>query len=359
MSDRLLVATRKGLFELRGGPGGLAVARRWFLGEPVTAVLRDPGDGAIYAALDLGHFGAKLHRSDDDGASWREVAVPSYVGLAGDPPPALSMIWILEAGPATSGGGGSLWAGTIPGGLFTSHDKGETWILRRGLWDDPMRAEWFGGGFDQPGVHSISFDPRDARKLAIGVSCGGAWLSDDGGERWRVSTDGIWAAYLPPEERENPATQDPHRIVRCAAAPDVLWTQHHNGVFRSVDAGATWREIAIAPSSFGFAVAVHPADPDTAWFAPAISDQQRYPCDGRFIITRTRDGGDSFESLAAGLPNHESYDLVYRHGLDVDETGARLAVGSTTGSLWLSDDGGDQWACVNANLPPIHAVRWI
>ena len=68
MSDRLLVATRKGLFELRGGAGDLRIARRWFLGEPVTAVLRDPADGAIYAALDLGHFGAKLHRSDDDGA---------------------------------------------------------------------------------------------------------------------------------------------------------------------------------------------------------------------------------------------------------------------------------------------------
>ena len=51
-------------------------------------------------------------------------------------------------------------------------------------------------------------------------------------------------------------------------------------------------------------------------------------------------------------------------GLEVDGhvlvlDGARLAVGSTTGSLWVSDDAGDRWACVNANLPPIHAVRWM
>ena len=357
MRDRLLVATRKGLFELRGAGRDLKITGRWFLGEPVTAVLRDPRDGALYAALDLGHFGAKLHRSDDDGASWREVTVPSYAGVPGDPPPALSMIWVLEADPNAPGG--RMWAGVIPGGLFSSSDKAESWTLNRALWDNPLRADWFGGGFHQPGLHSISFDPRDARKVAVGVSCGGAWLSDDAGKSWRVSTEGMWAAYLPPEERENPATQDPHRIVRCAAAPDVLWTQHHNGVFRSVDGGQTWREIAIAPSSFGFAVAVHPTDPDTAWFAPAISDQQRYPVEGRFILTRTRDGGATFERLTAGLPDHESYDLVYRHGLDVDDTGARLAVGSTTGSLWVSDDAGDRWACVNANLPPIHAVRWM
>ena len=29
------------------------------------------------------------------------------------------------------------------------------------------------------------------------------------------------------------------------------------------------------------------------------------------------------------------------------------------GGAWLSDDGGDRWTCVNAHLPPIHAVRWI
>jgi len=359
MSERLLVATRKGLFDFRCEDGQPQLAGRHFLGEPVTAALLDPRDGAIYAALDLGHFGAKLHRSDDDGASWTEVGVPTYAGVAGDPPPALSLIWILEAGAPSAHGGGDLWAGTIPGGLFTSLDRGQSWSLNRPLWDDPLRADWFGGGFDSPGLHSISFDTRDPRKVAVGVSCGGAWLSDDGGQSWRVSTTGMWADYLPPSERENPATQDPHRIARCAASPDVLWVQHHNGVFRSTDGGETWREIAIEPSSFGFAVAAHPRDPETAWFAPAVSDQQRYPTDGKFVITRTRNGGTTFERLDQGLPTAESYDLVYRHGLDVDPTGDRLAVGTTTGNLWLSEDGGDSWSTISSTLPPIYAVRWV
>jgi len=51
------------------------------------------------------------------------------------------------------------------------------------------------------------------------------------------------------------------------------------------------------------------------------------------VVTRTRDGGRTFETLSHGLPQQHAYDLVYRHALDVDETGDWLACGSTTGSL--------------------------
>ena len=59
MADRLHVATRKGLFELARGHGIWEVADVQFLGDPVSAVLAE-ADGTVYAALDLGHFGAKL-----------------------------------------------------------------------------------------------------------------------------------------------------------------------------------------------------------------------------------------------------------------------------------------------------------
>jgi photosystem II stability/assembly factor-like uncharacterized protein len=74
------------------------------------------------------------------------------------------------------------------------------------------------------------------------------------------------------------------------------------------------------------------------------------------VVNRTRDGGQSFDTLRKGLPQEHAYDLVYRHALDVDETGARLAFGSTTGSLWTTEDGGENWEAVSAHLPPVHAV---
>src|SRR3546814_15220428 len=82
------------------------------------------------------------------------------------------------------------------------------------------------------------------------------------------------------------------------------------------------------------------SDLRTAWFVPAVKDACRVPVEGRFVVTRTRDGGASFETLGEGLPQDAAYDLVYRHALDVDAAGKSLAMGSTTGALWIGRHGG-------------------
>jgi len=82
------------------------------------------------------------------------------------------------------------------------------------------------------------------------------------------------------------------------------------------------------------------------------------PVAGRLVVSRTRDGGRSFEVLRNGLPRDQAYDLVYRHGLAVDATGERLAMGSTSGGLWISEDQGDSWSAVRTRLPPIYCVRF-
>lgn len=361
MSERLWVGTRKGLMAFVRDAGMWRHAGAHFLGDPVSQVLVDVRDGALYAALNLGHFGCKLHRSDDGGAHWAEIAAPAYPpkpeGSDDAVPWDLKLIWSLAAGGA--GEPGVLWAGTLPGGLFRSADRGASWQLVESLWHGPLRRQWAGGGYDWPGIHSIVVDPRDARRLLVGVSCGGCWRSEDGGASWALSAKGMRAAYMPPEQAYDENSQDPHRVVQCPAAPDTLWAQHHNGIFLSRDGGRQWTEIERAgPSVFGFAVAVDPLDPDTAWFAPAVKDECRVPVDGRLVVTRTRDGGKSFDSHAEGLPPAPGYDLVYRHALVVDASGQRLAMASTSGNLWVSEDGGEHWQGLSRHLPPVSALAF-
>ncbi|MEN3276007.1 MAG: hypothetical protein V7631_1797 [Massilia sp.] len=361
-----LIATRKGLFELARSGNGWAVEPIGFLGEPVSMALHDRRDGTCYAALNLGHFGVKLHRRSKDSRLWTEIAAPAYPSQPeerkDDVPWKLALIWSLATGGVNEPG--VLWAGTLPGGLFRSQDCGDSWQLVRPLWDVPERARWFGGGYDVPGIHSICVNPRDGRHMLVGVSCGGAWVTRDGGESWSVSSSGMRAAYMPPEQAGDEATQDPHLIAQCAAAPDTLWCQHHNGIWRSEDAGAHWQQVAQpetagAPvSDFGFTVAAHPRDPNTAWFVPAVADQRRIPVNAALSVSRTRDGGKSFEDLRNGLPQRHCYDLVYRHGLAVADDGQTLLMGSTTGGLWLSENGGDAWQEISTTLPPIYAVRF-
>ncbi|WP_375204031.1 WD40/YVTN/BNR-like repeat-containing protein [Hyphococcus sp.] len=358
MTDVFYVASRKGLFTYRRNGADWETAAPQFLGEPVSAVLRDKRDGAIYAALNLGHFGCKLHRSDDDGATWKELTPPAFPKAedSAEDAPSVDLIWTLETGGDDEPG--VLYAGVIPGGLFRSEDHGESWTLIESLWNREERKGWFGGGYDKPGIHSILVDPRDSKKITLGVSCGGIWKSDDHGETWRLTGKGLRSDYTPPDQSEELNTQDPHRLASCASDPDTIWCQHHNGIFLSRDGGETFVEFKdVKPAVFGFAVAVHPNDPDIAWLVPGVKDEYRVPVDGKLIVNKTTDGGKSFTPHAKGLPE-PSYDLVFRHALDVDESGNRLIMGSTTGNLWASDDGGASWRQLNAHLPPIAQVAF-
>jgi hypothetical protein len=369
MSDRCYVATRKGLFTVDRGASKWSISHANFVGDNVTLLLHDPRNGNLFAALNHGHFGIKLHRSTDRGETWQEIPAPQYPampeGYTPKPVPffnkpldwSLKLIWALAAGGADQPG--LIWCGTMPGGLFKSENNGESWELNRPLWDHPKREEWGPNGAEWPGIHSVCVDPRDSRHVSIGVSTGGVWITRDTGKSWSQTGGGMRAEYFPPEQQGDPNVQDVHCLVQCAENPEMFWVQHHNGIFKSTDGAASWSEIKdVKPSVFGFAVAVHPKDPNTAWFVPSTKDEKRCPTDGRVVVNRTRDGGRTFETLRRGLPQEYAYDLVYRHGLEVDESGNRLAFGSTTGSVWISDDEGDSWQTVSSNLPPVYAVRF-
>lgn len=367
--SRLFVSTRKGLFCFESNrDGDWRLRNHQFLGDRVSLTMIDPRDGAVYAALDHGHFGIKLHRSDDGGSGFTQIATPAFpkkpdglkdVNAQGKEVPwAVQLIWALAAGGDDEPG--ALWCGTIPGGLFRSADRGASWQLVESLWQRPERAQWFGGGYDYPGIHSICVDPRDSRRVVVGVSCGGVWQTRDRGDTWSMCARGMRAAYMPPERSDDEAIQDPHLVVQCRAQPDYFWSQHHNGIFYSRNDCESWQEIVDgAPATFGFAVAVHPGHGDTAWFVPAVGDQQRVPVDGKLAVTRTRDGGQTFEVLRNGLPSEHAYDLIFRHALAIDPTGSILALGSTTGNLWISDDQGEHFRALSHHLPPIAAVALV
>jgi hypothetical protein len=249
VSDKLLVSSRKGLFTAIRSGGRWEISAVNFLGDNVTLTLSDPRDGRHYAALDHGHFGVKLHRSNGNG--WEEIAVPVYPpkpegyeekDMWGRPIDwSTARIWALAASNADEPG--VIWCGTLPGGLFRSTDHGKSWQMVRSLWDHPKRKQWAGGGAELPGIHSICIDPRNSKRVWVAVSTGGIWFTEDSGESWTLRGDGMRAEYMPPEQSRDPIAQDVHCLAQCPAAPHRMWVQHHNGIFVSSDEGKTFSEI--------------------------------------------------------------------------------------------------------------------
>src|SRR5208337_1739853 len=116
MSDRLVVSTRKGLFTIERSGGAWRVAGADFLGDNVTLFFHDQRSGHDYAALNHGHFGAKLHRRTN--GRWEEIAAPAYPpkpeglidrdGWGKDIPYSLINIFALDWRPGR-GGSSVVW----------------------------------------------------------------------------------------------------------------------------------------------------------------------------------------------------------------------------------------------------------
>lgn len=356
----LLLGTRKGL--LFGRPNGAGYElRNAFPGIPISLTGYDRRDGSLWACQQHGHWGSKLHKSIDGGETWTEVAVPKYPeGATKQEGGEATMqgFWAFE--PAGADKPKRIYAGTQPGGLFTSNDGGESWELCEPLWGVRNEHKWFGGGADQAAIHSIIIDPKNSDRLWVGISCGGVYESTDAGASWTIRNKGLRAEFLP-EPLTEIAPHDPHCVVAAPSNPDVLWQQNHCGIWRSADGGKQWNEISEekgkGPARFGFAVAADEKNDKTAWVIPGIADEKRMAVDGAMCVCRTTDGGATWTALRKGLPQSNCYDIVFRHALDIH--GDTLAFGSSTGNVFFSHDRGESWTCLGNHFPPVYSVQFV
>jgi hypothetical protein len=349
----LLVGTMKGLFLFRSD----AKRRRWdaggphFPGRSVYAAAWDGRGGRrrLWAAPKSEHWGAELCSSDDFGRTWKRPESPA-IRFPEEAGASLQNIWQIstedEMHPER------VYAGVEPAALFESEDGGDSFRLNAGLWNHPHRQKWMPGGGGLC-LHTI----LPAERLAVAVSTGGFYRSDDGGTSWRASNKGISAYFLPDKEPE--FGQCVHKVVRDSSRADTLYLQHHFGLYRSGDGGATWKDIGKGvPSDFGFGMAIHPRDGDTVWILPLEADEFRCAPEGKLRVYRTRNGGRSWQAMTRGLPQENAWETVLRDCLAADTLDpAGVYFGTRSGKLFASRDEGSSWTPVAEGLPPVTCVR--
>jgi hypothetical protein len=350
----LAVGTRKGLFLARSSGGGaFELDPVHFSTVAVHAVAVDTRRETprVLAAIEYGHFGPSVMWSDDLGATWREaerapVAFPEHTGTA------LQRVWQLRPSPSEPD---VVWAGAEPGALFRSEDGGVTYDLVEPLWAHPHRAQWQPGGGGLC-MHTVLPHPGDPKTLGVAVSTGGFYRSFDGGTTWEAANRGIYVPFLPEEADRYPEFgQCVHKVDFHPSRPDRLYLQHHFGVYRSDDFGGSWTPIGEGlPSDFGFPVAVHPDRPDTLFVFPLRADVDRTPVDHRPAVYRSDDAGGSWRRLDAGLPDR-SYAAVLRDAMCASAPG--VFFGTRDGEVYGSRDDGESWTLVARHLPDVLTVR--
>jgi photosystem II stability/assembly factor-like uncharacterized protein len=359
MPDRIIlcIGTKKGLFIAEAAK----TRRRFELRGPfspgvaVYAALVDMRRAPrLYASSCNAFFGMKVLVSSDLGKKFKETkSAPAFPQEDGR---ALANIWSLEAGS----GKRDLLCGVEPASLFRSSDGGDSWEMVAGINNHEHARQW------QPGngglcMHTII---RDGNRVHLGISTGGHYLSEDGGNTFKAANRGVGAGFVPDPYPE--FGQCVHKIARHADVPGRLYMQNHGGweerpgigVLRSDDHGHTWRSIAEGlPSDFGFPIVVHPQKPDTVYVVP-LEPMTRTCPQGKPAVWRSENGGAKWNRLASGLPKKESFFTVLRDALDIDELKSpALYLGTTTGQLWIGRDGGEAWECLFDSLPPINCVK--
>ncbi len=362
---RVLVGTKKGAFVLTadGKRDKWDIAGPLFGGWEIYHLKASPADpNRLYASQTSGWFGQMLQRSDDGGKSWEAVDNKfTYDGTPGthlwydgtQHPWEFKRVWHLE--PAL-GDPDTVYAGVEDAALFRSTDGGKSWQELAGLRGHDSGPLWQPGAGGM-GLHTILLDPVHPDRIFIAISAAGVFRSDDAGTSWRPMNRGLKSEFMPDPNAE--VGHCVHRIALHPSRPEVLFMQKHWDVMRSDDAGDSWHEVSgNLPSDFGFPIDVHAHEPETIYVVPIESDSLHYPPEGKLRVYRSRTGGNEWEALTQGLPQRDCYVNVLREAMAVDSLDScGIYFGTTGGQVYASADAGDHWMAIARDLPAVLSVE--
>jgi len=385
----VLAGTRKGAFILTsdGKRDKWNVEGPLFAGWEMYHLKGSPVDpNRIYASQSSGWFGQIMQRSDDGGKTWEQPGTPpgeptttpdgmpiaksnkfvyddspetgkpltTHQFYDGTPRPwEFKRVWHLE--PSLSDPD-TVYAGVEDAALFKSTDGGKNWRELAGLRGHGTGSSWAPGAGGLC-LHTIILDPNDPNRIFTAISSAGAFRSDDGGETWKAINQGLHSEYIPDPTAE--VGHCVHRIAMHPSRPDVLFMQKHWDVMRTDNAGDRWEEISgNLPTDFGFPIEVHAHEPNTIYVAPITSDSLHFVPDGKLRVFRSRSGGNEWEPLTKGLPQRDCYVNVLRDAMAVDQLDpCGVYFGTSGGQVYVSPDGGDNWAPIVHDLPAVVSVE--
>lgn len=187
----------------------------------------------------------------------------------------------------------------------------------------------------------------------MGAAGGGVWKTENGGVSWDNITDGFFGGSI---GAVAVSEWDPNVIYVGGGEKTVRGNVGHgDGMWRSDDAGRTWRQIGLGDSHHITRVRIHPKNPDVAWASVLGHLYGPHPTRG---VYKTTDGGETWSQTLFVDENVGCVDLaldptnprnLFASFWRVRRTPYSLSSGGEGSSLWKSTDGGETWDDISAN----------
>ena len=210
------------------------------------------------------------------------------------------------------------------------------------------------GPFRGGRVVAVAGDPVDSQVFYFGACSGGVWKSDDGGAYWENVSDGFFNTAAVGAIAVS--TSDPNVIYAGTGEACIRGNvSHGDGVYKSTDAGQTWRNMGLRDTHHIGRIRIHPSDPDVVYVA-ALG--HAFGSNAERGVYRSKDGGENWEKVLFRSNEAGSVDLsmdphnprvLYASVWQALRQPWKMTSGGPGSGIFKSTDGGDTWTEITRN----------
>ncbi len=210
------------------------------------------------------------------------------------------------------------------------------------------------GPFRGGRVVTVTGHPTEQGAFYFGACAGGVWKTEDAGQYWENISDGYFNTASVGALAVSEA--DPNVIYAGMGEATIrIDVSHGDGVYKSTDAGRSWKHIGLEDTRHIGKLRIHPTDPDTVYVAALGHAFGRNEQRGVF---RSTDGGENWERVLFVSDKAGAVDLsidpsnpriIYASIWEAYRSFHMMSSGGEDSGIWRSLDGGDSWENISAN----------
>ena len=199
--------------------------------------------------------------------------------------------------------------------------------------------------------------PGNTQVYYMGTTGGGVWKTEDAGISWRNVSDGYFKTGSVGAVAVAPSDANVVYVGMGEHAPRGVMSSYGDGVYRSTDAGKTWKHLGLELTRQIANIRIHPNNPDIAYVAAQGPIHGASPDRGVF---KTEDGGKTWKRQLYVDENTGCVDLtmdptnpriLYAAMWEYKRLPWQVISGGKGSGLYKSKDGGDTWEKIENGLP--------